>query len=213
MRSSENGIESSKEISQSEENVINFLDSMDTYLILVDSLSSALRQGWFELASARQSMGASRVNSALFDLKSHHASTTLQVDEHEDIELPHFTLCKWASSDDPEKYSEEAKFQEDELLRNKSDSPRPQQRGATSHCSEYQERSAEIGGSPVKVDNHAERERFKSLSVFGALVSPKLRATQSSFEKALEIVVEISNVRSSLLRSYDQVHEELKNTK
>lgn len=34
------------------------------------------------MASARHSMGASRVNSALFDLKSHHASMTLQVNEH-----------------------------------------------------------------------------------------------------------------------------------
>lgn len=29
----------------------------------------------------------------------------------------------------------------------------------------------------------AEKERIKSLSMFGKLVSPKLRATQSSFEK------------------------------
>ncbi|KAL3810203.1 hypothetical protein ACJIZ3_000046 [Penstemon smallii] len=197
MRSSENGIESSKEISQSEENVINFLDSMDTYLILVDSLSSALRQGWFELASARQSMGASRVNSALFDLKSHHASTTLQVDEHEDIELPHFTLCKWASSDDPEKYSEEAKFQEDELLRNKSDSPRPQQRGATSHCSEYQERSAEIGGSPVKVDNHlslmAISDKFMELKLSLLTISDTLSCYLSLF------MVEFSHLKPNLL--------------
>lgn len=41
---------------------------------------SIVLQGWLELASARHSMGAARVSSTLFDLKSHHASTTLEVD-------------------------------------------------------------------------------------------------------------------------------------
>ncbi|GER49701.1 F-box/kelch-repeat protein, partial [Striga asiatica] len=79
-------------------------------------------------ASARRSMGALRVSSVLFDLKSHHASTTLQVHNGDrDMKSPHFTLSKWASSDDPEKHSEEAKFEEDELLQNKyNESPREQ---------------------------------------------------------------------------------------
>ncbi|KAL6527211.1 hypothetical protein OROGR_016301 [Orobanche gracilis] len=81
MQSLENGTESTNELVESEQHVLNFLDSMDSYLILVDSLSSSLRQGWLELASARHSMGTFRVSSALFDLKSHHASTTLQVDD------------------------------------------------------------------------------------------------------------------------------------
>lgn len=42
------------------------------------------------------------------------------------VELPSFALNKWQSSDDPEKCSEEAKFEEDELLKNKSDSPKVQ---------------------------------------------------------------------------------------
>ncbi|KAI3459947.1 hypothetical protein Pfo_016610 [Paulownia fortunei] len=207
MQSSENGTESTNELVESEQHILNFLDSMDSYLILMDSLSSALRQGWLELASARHSMGASRVNSTLFDLKSHHASTTLQVDNAgPNIELPRFTLCKWASSDDPEKYSEEAKVEEDELLRSKSNSPRVQHQ-------ELQERRAEGGGSPVTADNQAQRERFKSLSMFGTLVSPKLRATQLSFETALEMLVEMSNVRASLLCAYDQVQKDLTTTK
>ncbi|KAK6116792.1 hypothetical protein DH2020_049422 [Rehmannia glutinosa] len=78
--SSKNGTESTNELGESDQHILNFLDSVDSYLILMDSLSSALRQGWLDLASARHSMGASRVNSALFDLKSHHASTILQVD-------------------------------------------------------------------------------------------------------------------------------------
>ncbi|KAG8369288.1 hypothetical protein BUALT_Bualt15G0135800 [Buddleja alternifolia] len=177
---------------------------MDTYLILIDSLSSALRQGWLELASARHSMGASRVNSALFDLKSHHASTTLQVENAGmDIELPCFRLSKWASSDGPEKG---AKLQEDELLQNKCDSPRLEHH-------EVQDTRDEGGVSSVTPNNHARKERFKSLSMFGTLVSPKLRATQLSFETALETLVEISNVRASLLRAYDQVQKDLNTTK
>lgn len=33
-----------------------------------------------DLASARHSMGVTRVSSALFDLKSHSAATTVQLD-------------------------------------------------------------------------------------------------------------------------------------
>lgn len=36
-----------------------------------------------ELASARHSMGASRINGALLDMKLHSAATSLQVNEHE----------------------------------------------------------------------------------------------------------------------------------
>ncbi|KZV58830.1 coiled-coil domain-containing protein 115 [Dorcoceras hygrometricum] len=216
MPSSENGgIESRKEISEREGNILIFLDSTDSYLILMDSLSSALRQGWFELASARHSMGTSRVNSSLFDLKFHRASTTFQVrhcDGSRDTGLPNFTLCKWASSDDSERYPEEAKFEEDELLQNKPKSPWVLHRH-TSQNSDLNETSSEGGGSPVVVINQAQLERSKSLSMFGKLVSPKLRATQLSFERALEILVEISNVRASLLHTHDRVQNDLKAAK
>jgi hypothetical protein len=36
-----------------------------------------------ELASARHSMGASRINGAFLDMKFHSAATTVQVTEHE----------------------------------------------------------------------------------------------------------------------------------
>jgi len=38
-------------------------------------------QGWLDLASARHSMGASRISSSLFDLKVQSAATTVQVSE------------------------------------------------------------------------------------------------------------------------------------
>lgn len=44
MQSTEDEIESTNELVESDEHILNFLDSMDSYLILMDSLSSALRQ-------------------------------------------------------------------------------------------------------------------------------------------------------------------------
>ncbi|KAL3619824.1 hypothetical protein CASFOL_034736 [Castilleja foliolosa] len=209
MQSPGNGTESTDVLVESDQHILNFLDSMDSYLTLMDSSSSSLRQGWLELASARLSMGAFRVNSALFDLKSHHASTTLQLHDGEsNTELPHFTLSKWASSDDPDKcFSEEAKFKEDELLQNKCSNSSPK---VPHH--ELLQRTVS-GGSPVSPDNQAKKERLKSLSMFGTLVSPKLRAIQLSFETALETLIEISNVRASLMCAYDQVHKDQKTDK
>lgn len=45
------------------------------------------------------------------------------------VELPHFTLCKWASSDDPEKSSEEAKSKDDEVSPAKPERPQSQHEG------------------------------------------------------------------------------------
>ncbi|CAH8347042.1 unnamed protein product, partial [Eruca vesicaria subsp. sativa] len=66
-----------------DEKVLHFLDSLDEYLTLMDSLNSKLREGWFDLASARHSMGTLRVNSTLLDLKDHPAASTFQVTEHD----------------------------------------------------------------------------------------------------------------------------------
>ncbi|RXI06856.1 hypothetical protein DVH24_025992 [Malus domestica] len=83
------------------ENSLQFLDSIDWYLTLSDSLSRTVRQGWLQLASAQHSMGASHVSSALLDLKSHNASTFLQVTQQSNRgaeQIHRFTLRKWASS-------------------------------------------------------------------------------------------------------------------
>ncbi|CAN6934769.1 unnamed protein product [Brassica oleracea] len=40
-------------------------------------------QGWFDLASARHSMGTLCINSTLLDLKDHSAASTLQVTDQE----------------------------------------------------------------------------------------------------------------------------------
>ncbi|KAF5740963.1 hypothetical protein HS088_TW11G01045 [Tripterygium wilfordii] len=164
-----------------DENVLRFLDSMDGYLSLRDSLCATLRQGWFELASARHSMGALRVNGTLLDLKVHPAAISLtlnQDDVDSELEQPHFTLCKWVSSGNEKSSSREAKSEEDDLLK-KSVSQHLQNHGS-SQMSEG--KTSSKNGATPKVDDQVPKERAKSLSMFGTLVSPKLRAAQQSFE-------------------------------
>ncbi|KAK4855271.1 hypothetical protein QYF36_005601 [Acer negundo] len=190
-----------------EENLLQFLDSVDGYLTLLDSLSSTLRQGWLELASARHSMGASRISSVLLDLKIHSADTSVQVSQYDVDSMeaqPTFVLRKWAYSDNGEHSSGEAKPRENKLqivsdglqLRNQSGS-------------QLSEKASATNGTPLTLDDEVQKKRSKSLSVFGALVSPRLRASQLSFETALETLVEIANMRSTLLSTFDRVHKEL----
>lgn len=194
-------VQSGKEQHQSDEaHVLQFLDSLDSYLTLFDSLSSTLRQGWLELASARHSMGSSRINGSLLDLKPHSAATTLQVTDHNvDSEVAQgcFKLHKWTTNDDGENVKKE-------------DNLKLRHRG-TSENSE----TASVANKNVDeltVDK-VQRERAKNLSVFGSLVSPKLRASQLSFERALELLVEIANKRSLVLASFDQLILESDHTK
>ncbi|GKC22757.1 coiled-coil domain-containing protein 115 [Tanacetum coccineum] len=176
-----------------EEETISFLDSLDQYLVLIDSLSNTLlRQGWLELAGARYSMGASRVNTALLNLQPHSAPTTVDVVTHDDdgsimTKSPKFSLCKWASTDNKDSSLEKENIEEDEQLKENISSQRD---------------SVEL-----------QKERAKVLSMFGTLVSPKLRASQLTFETALETLVEIANARSRILKSYEALHRDMKSTK
>ncbi|KAJ9165846.1 hypothetical protein P3X46_020670 [Hevea brasiliensis] len=189
-----------------DEHVLRFLDSVDNYLTLFESLSCTLRQGWLELVSARHSMGASRVNSSLLDLKVHSASTSLQVtpdivDSME--EQPHFILRKWGSLYDG-KCSYEDQNSKVDGLQGKSGSPLPRHRGKPQLSEEISPKQA-----PLMVDDQVQKKRSRSLSVFGTLVSPQLRAAQLSFETALETLVEIANMRSTMLSTFNGVHKEL----
>ncbi|KAM1047355.1 hypothetical protein TB2_026225 [Malus domestica] len=179
--------------SELNENSLQFLDSIDGYLTLLDSLSWTLRQGWLQLASARHSMGESCVSSALLDLKSHNASTFLQVTQQSDTEteqIHHFTLRKWASSDN-DNGAPLMNMSPQIRQRKDKDGPPPPLKAETAHQHQLQ------------------KERTKSLLMFGGLVSPKLRAAQLSFESALDALVEIANMRSLMLSMFDKVREEL----
>ncbi|KAK7378300.1 hypothetical protein VNO80_03739 [Phaseolus coccineus] len=158
--------------------VLQFMDSVHNYLSLFDTVSSTLRQGWFDLASARHSMGAARINSSLLDLKFHSAASTLKITNYDGTQ-PCFMLRKWVSSE--EKSAHEL---EDENVQ-------PQD-------------SSSVKSSD---NDDIQKERSKSLSVFGVLISPKLRASQLSFERALETLVEIANMQSSLLYSFHQLQK------
>ncbi|XP_050131328.1 uncharacterized protein LOC126607681 [Malus sylvestris] len=179
--------------SELNENSLQFLDSIDGYLTLLDSLSWTLRQGWLQLASARHSMGESRVSSALLDLKSHNASTFLQVTQQSDTEteqIHHFTLRKWASSDN-DNGAPLMNMSPQIRQRKDKDGRPPPLKAETAHQHQLQ------------------KERTKSLLMFGVLVLPKLRAAQLSFESALDALVEIANMRSLMLSVFDKVREEL----
>lgn len=193
-----------------EENVMKFLDSMDNYLILMNSLSSTLRQGWLELASARHSMGTSRVSSAFFDLKDHAAATTLQVNVDSPVEEPVFKLHKWATSESDGSKSVPGLpvSEDDKLLPSQNGSPIHQ--NPSSGNSDVQEKKGENDGSPIV--NQVQKQRLKTLSMFGALFPPKLRAAQLSFETALGTLTEIANARASILAAHEQVHKEMEST-
>ncbi|KAL8245632.1 hypothetical protein R6Q59_006848 [Mikania micrantha] len=187
-----------------------FLDSMDNYLILIETLSSSLRQGWLELASARHSMGASRVNTALLSLKNHSAATKVELDyddyDSSTIKSPHFSLCKWTSTDDKNSSLEKQNIEEGEQVKENLSSWECENQNSSPESSKASEPMA----SPHKSENH--KERAKVLSMFGTLVSPKLRASQLSFETALETLVELSNVRSSILKAHDAILKDKKKT-
>ncbi|XP_013626719.1 PREDICTED: cysteine--tRNA ligase 2, cytoplasmic-like [Brassica oleracea var. oleracea] len=56
--------------------------SMRKVIFFLSSLM--MKKGWFDLASARHSMGTLRINSTLLDLKDHSAASTLQVTDQEE---------------------------------------------------------------------------------------------------------------------------------
>lgn len=207
---------------QEEKNTLTlkYLDSLDDYLVLIQSLSSTLRQGWLELASARYSMGGSRVNSGLLNLKPHSAATTVELDYDNDGS-PQFSLLKWASSDDRELSMGKENIEEDEQANEKlssRDSVNQESSLESSNESETNTSPQESNGSEIKsslhkTENPLRKERAKVLSMFGTLVSPKLRASQLSFETALETLVEIANARSSILEAHDVLHKDMKSTK
>lgn len=191
--------------------LLQFLDSTDDYLNLMDALSATLRQGWFDLASARHSMGTSRISTALLDLKIHSAATSLRVDERVGGSIgtqPFVNLRKWTSSECGDCLGEE-KY--NDKLQRDSDSPQLRQRNI-SELSDNPGKSSLKKEDALIIDDQVQKERSRTLSTFGTLVSPKLRSAQLSFENALEIIVGIANKRIAMLSSFDQVKKEVEDT-
>lgn len=182
-----------------EENILKFLDSLNEYVTLMDSLSSDLQKGWLDLASARLSMGTSRISSVLFDLKEKPAATMIQISESDKGCQPelHYKLSKWRSGGHEKLLSRHL----DDNGASKSNGGQLRHRGSST--------TDESNGRDCSTvtDDTILKERAKSLSIFGTLVSPKLRSTQATFESALETIVEIANMRSSLLFAYSQLQK------
>ncbi|XP_048558275.1 coiled-coil domain-containing protein 115-like [Triticum urartu] len=195
-----------EELGGDDEEILRFMDSADGYLLLMDSLSSALRQGWLDLASARHSMGASRVSSMLFDHKEQSAATKLQVVYPADLQPsesnPHFSLSKWCL--------QEESNSSDIVCAQDSATAKLRYRGsaATPDSSNESDATTAKSSTGVDVNSQVQKARSKALSVFGALVSPKLRTAQVSFETALELIVELANARSVILSSFSQIKHE-----
>ncbi|KAF2534515.1 hypothetical protein F2Q70_00031070, partial [Brassica cretica] len=154
--------------------------------------------GWFDLASSRHSMGTLRINSTLLDLKFHPAASTLQVTEQDVGSVPRFALSKWASKGGSGKGKDSSIDADSEAGSPRS--PQLRHRGGVS-----EEKPSAMGETVLAADEEIKRERAKSLSVFGGLVSPKLRGAQLSFETALETLVEIANTRSSMLTAFERI--------
>lgn len=192
------------ELEGDDEEILRFMDSAEGYLLLMDSLSSALRQGWLDLASARHSMGASRVSSTLFDHKEQSAATTLQVVYPADLppseSNPHFSLSKWCLKEESNS--------SDIVSAQDSATTKLRYRGsaATPDSSNESDATTAKSSTGVDVNSQVQKARSKALSVFGALVSPKLRTAQVSFETALELIVELANSRSAILSSFSQIN-------
>jgi hypothetical protein len=188
-----------------DEEILHFMDSVDGYLLLMDSLSSALRQGWLDLASARHSMGPSRVSSTLFDHKEQSASTKLQVVDHADLKpsesKPLFTLSKWCL--------QEGSATNNDAPVQAGNNPKLRHRGSATTSDGNHGRDAVTAELSTCDDtsSHVQRARSEALSVFGGLVSPKLRTAQISFEAALELVVELANSRSNILAGFSQIKQ------
>ncbi|XP_022982311.1 coiled-coil domain-containing protein 115 [Cucurbita maxima] len=211
----EDGIEETRQEQQKQKReeresiLLQFLDSTDDYLNLLDALSSTLRQGWFDLASARHSMGTSRVSTALLDLKIHSAATSLRVDERDGGSIgtqPFINLRKWTSTEGGECLVED-KY--NDKLERKSDSPQLRQRNISELSEDDLGRSSTKKEDAFIIDDQVQKERSRTLSMFGTLVSPKLRSAQLSFENALELIVEIANKRLAMSSSFDQVKKGL----
>ncbi|XP_028552075.1 uncharacterized protein LOC110094122 isoform X2 [Dendrobium catenatum] len=177
---------------EGEEQALLFLDSLDSYLMLLDSLSSSLRQGWLELASARHSMGPSRLSSTLLDLKVQSAATTVMlnelVEESQSVLQPQFTLSKWACLEE-RIFSPEVV--DGSLLKDCNSTWLRHRRPKHVHDVTLESTAVDENVRALSLSKNSSttsksvdenKRRYKSLSVFGALVSPKLRAAQVSFE-------------------------------
>lgn len=202
--------------------LIQLLDSTDDYIKLYYSLSQTLRQGWLEIAGARYSMGPSRISEASFNLKPHPAYTLISAERTDDVDATDencavekadekismsgvkqeacFILHKWENKEEVD--FKESRERSSSQLRHRH----------LSHSAEKDKGESKDKGSSESSSNAAvsqvQKRKSEALSLFGTLVSPQLRSAQISFEKVLETLVEIANVRNTILSVLAQISKE-----
>lgn len=204
--------------------LIQLLDSTDDYIKLYYSLSQTLRQGWLEIAGARYSMGPSCISEASFNLKPHPAYTLISAERTDDVDATDencavekadekismsgvkqeacFILHKWENKEEVD--FKESRERSSSQLRHRH----------LSHSAEKDKGESKDKGSSESSSNAAvsqqqvQKRKSEALSLFGTLVSPQLRSAQISFEKVLETLVEIANVRNTILSVLAQISKE-----
>ncbi|KAI5073476.1 hypothetical protein GOP47_0011489 [Adiantum capillus-veneris] len=198
--------------------MLRLLDAMDHLLSCRDSLAKSLSQGWMEIASARYSMGPSRIDQALFSLKPCTASTLVSVSRTDElvIDKGHVEECEQECisqqefqfalqsphKDNPGGY-ENAKS--DVLPQSQLRQRHPSGSANRQHTDNDFEDSNILGNDSDMAQSKS--RGHDSLAWFGTLVSPHLRVAQSSFKEALETVVELATSQSTIQMAYRQIQE------
>ncbi|XP_031494055.1 uncharacterized protein LOC116260101 [Nymphaea colorata] len=201
--------------------VLRILDSLDEYLTLSDSLSSTLRQGWLDLAGARHAMGTSRVTGAVFDLKPHPAAATFHVKLEDEsvsdtiaeveegshitpcLRHPSFTLSK-------EHVDSERGLEPEGQKQPNSVGAELRCRVPSRTCEGHQKEQSANDEVQASLDAQVQKQRSKLLSVYGVLVSPKLRGAQISFERALQTIVDLANARARMMAAFERIERDMK---
>ncbi|GLJ40124.1 hypothetical protein SUGI_0821980 [Cryptomeria japonica] len=210
--------------------VIYLLDATEAYLKLHNSLSHTMRQGWLEIASARYSMGLSRISEALFSLKPCSAQTSISLDYRNGLAATYekseaeeaeghistsrekyptcFTLHKWENKKEVENEVDVGFGQKRSASQLRH---RPLSHSSDKSRGEVLTDNAGLESSSSSTVTQVQKRKSEALSLFGTLVSPQLRLAQGSFETALETLVQLANARSTMLSFLDQISKEKEN--
>eukprot|EP00250_Pteridium_aquilinum_P009535 c18735_g1_i1 orf=80-847(+) len=213
------------EPSDEDRQLLSLLDAMDHLLCSRDSFAKSLSQGWIAIASARYSMGPSRINQALFSLKPCPASTVVSVSTLEDVVQDEghggegeqeqdiqyafqFALQNQCKSDQDNNTAfgeENANLETQSHLRQRHISGFANKQ----HADDDSEGSVNhllANESIMAEERHRHpKQRSDALAWFGTLVSPHLRAAQTSFTEALETLVDLAMAQNKVLAAYHQI--------
>lgn len=207
--------------------ILCLLDALNRLLRSRDTLAQTLSRGWMDIASARYAMGPSRISQAVFSLKPCPASTFVSVSPAEDApnakdganHTSQFTLriqCQGIENNDTALGQEEQtpKISMHSELRQRHTSGvsnnkhvETGSKGSVNH-SMVGESTVTQEAQGLSAAGGSLKQRSEALAWFGTLVSPHLRTAQSSFAEALETLVELATLQSSVLAAYHQIKQD-----